>query len=206
MGTALPVLTQYVINVSFFARDNILYIIGSIILISVLVILLYRRSIRVRRILDNFLLKLWIVGDLRLKIIIARFSRTLATLIAGGIPILDGLDITSRTSGNIVVQEAILEARKSVSEGQTLAEPLSIRPQIFTPMVVQMISVGEQTGGLEEMLNKIGDFYDDEVDVGIAALMSALEPVIIVFLGVTVGVIVIAMYLPMFHLISTLAS
>jgi len=206
LGTALPVLTQYVINVSFFARDNILYIIGSIILISVLVILLYRRSIRVRRILDNFLLKLWIVGDLRLKIIIARFSRTLATLIAGGIPILDGLDITSRTSGNIVVQEAILEARKSVSEGQTLAEPLSIRPQIFTPMVVQMISVGEQTGGLEEMLNKIGDFYDDEVDVGIAALMSALEPVIIVFLGVTVGVIVIAMYLPMFHLISTLAS
>ena len=159
-----------------------------------------------RRIFDNFLLKLWIVGDLRLKIIIARFSRTLATLIAGGIPILDGLEITSKASGNIVVEEAILEARKSVSEGQTLAEPLSIRPQIFTPMVVQMISVGEQTGGLEEMLNKIGDFYDDEVDVAIAALMSALEPAIIIFLGATVGVIVIAMYLPMFHLISTLAS
>lgn len=206
LGTTLPVLTQYVINVSFFARSNILYIIGSIIVISTLIVLLYRRSIRVRRMLDNFLLKLWIVGDLRLKIIIARFSRTLATLIAGGIPILDGLEITSKASGNVVVEEAILEARKSVSEGQTLAQPLSIRPQIFTPMVVQMISVGEQTGGLEEMLNKIGDFYDDEVDVAIAALMSALEPAIIVFLGVTVGVIVIAMYLPMFHLISTLAS
>jgi type IV pilus assembly protein PilC len=206
LGTTLPVLTQYVINISFFARANILYIIGSIIFISTLIVLLYRRSIRVRRMLDNFLLKLWIVGDLRLKIIIARFSRTLATLIAGGIPILDGLEITSKASGNIVVEEAILEARKSVSEGQTLAQPLSIRPQIFTPMVVQMISVGEQTGGLEEMLNKIGDFYDDEVDVAIAALMSALEPAIIVFLGATVGVIVIAMYLPMFHLISTLAS
>ncbi len=206
LGTTLPVLTQYVINISFFARTNILFIIGSIIVISTLIVLLYRRSIRVRRMLDNFLLKLWIVGDLRLKIIIARFSRTLATLIAGGIPILDGLEITSKASGNIVVEEAILEARKSVSEGQTLAQPLSIRPQIFTPMVVQMISVGEQTGGLEEMLNKIGDFYDDEVDVAIAALMSALEPAIIVFLGVTVGVIVIAMYLPMFHLISTLAS
>jgi type IV pilus assembly protein PilC len=206
LGTTLPTLTQYVINISFFARNNILYIIGSIILISIFIILLYRRSIKVRRIFDYFLLKLWIVGDLRLKIIIARFSRTLATLIAGGIPILDGLEITSKASGNIVVQEAILEARKSVSEGQTLAQPLSIRPQIFTPMVVQMISVGEQTGGLEEMLNKIGDFYDDEVDVAIAALMSALEPAIIVFLGVTVGVIVIAMYLPMFKLISTLAS
>jgi type IV pilus assembly protein PilC len=206
LGTTLPPLTQYIVNLSFFARNNILYIIGSILLILILIILLYRRSIRVRRTLDNFLLKLWIVGDLRLKIIIARFSRTLATLIAGGIPILDGLEITSKATGNIVVEEAILEARKSVSEGQTLAQPLSIRPQIFTPMVVQMISVGEQTGGLEEMLNKIGDFYDDEVDVAIAALMSALEPAIIIFLGVTVGVIVIAMYLPMFKLISTLAS
>lgn len=206
LGTTLPVLTQYVINISFFARSNILFIIGSIIVITTLIVLLYRRSLRVRRMLDNFLLKLWVVGDLRLKIIIARFSRTLATLIAGGIPILDGLEITSKATGNIVVEEAILEARKSVSEGQTLAQPLSIRPQIFTPMVVQMISVGEQTGGLEEMLNKIGDFYDDEVDVAIAALMSALEPAIIIFLGATVGVIVIAMYLPMFHLISTLAS
>lgn len=206
LGTTLPVLTQYVIDISFFARNNILYIIGSIGVILTVIILLYRRSIRVRRMFDNFLLKLWIVGDLRLKIIIARFSRTLATLIAGGIPILDGLEITSKASGNIVVEEALLEARKSVSEGQTLAQPLSIRPQIFTPMVVQMISVGEQTGGLEEMLNKIGDFYDDEVDVAIAALMSALEPAIIIFLGATVGVIVIAMYLPMFHLISTLAS
>lgn len=206
LGTTLPTLTQYVIDVSFFARNNILYILAAIAVIVVGIGIAYNRSIRAKRVFDNFLLKIWIMGELRLKIIIARFSRTLATLIAGGIPILDGLEITSRASGNIVVQEAVLEARKGVSEGQTLAEPLSIRPQIFTPMVVQMIAVGEQTGGLEEMLNKIADFYDDEVDVAIAALMSALEPAIIVFLGVTVGVIVVSMYLPMFKLVSTLAG
>jgi type IV pilus assembly protein PilC len=151
-------------------------------------------------------LRLWIVGDLILKTAVARFSRTLSTLTAGGIPILDGLEITARASGNLVIEEAILEARKSVSEGQTLAEPLSLRPNIFSPMVVQMISVGEQTGALDEMLSKIADFYEDEVDVAIAALMTALEPIIIVFLGITVGIIVISMYLPMFKLISTLAS
>ncbi|MGH7900676.1 MAG: type II secretion system F family protein [Thermodesulfobacteriota bacterium] len=206
LGTTLPVLTQIVVNVSLFIRLNILYIAISLVLIVILITMLHRRSYQVRRLTDAFLLRLWIVGDLILKTAVARFSRTLSTLTAGGIPILDGLEITARASGNLVIEEAILEARKSVSEGQTLAEPLSLRPNIFSPMVVQMISVGEQTGALDEMLSKIADFYEDEVDVAIAALMSALEPVIIVFLGITVGIIVISMYLPMFKLISTLAS
>lgn len=206
LGTTLPVLTQIVVNVSSFIRNNIFYIAVSLVLIVILITLLHRRSYQVRRLTDAFLLRLWIVGDLILKTAVARFSRTLSTLTAGGIPILDGLEITARASGNLVIEEAILGARKSVSEGQTLAEPLSLRPNIFSPMVVQMISVGEQTGALDEMLSKIADFYEDEVDVAIAALMSALEPLIIVFLGITVGIIVISMYLPMFKLISTLAS
>ena len=206
LGTTLPVLTQIVVNVSLFIRLNIFYIAISLVLIVILITMLHRRSYQVRRLADAFLLRLWIVGDLILKTAVARFSRTLSTLTAGGIPILDGLEITARASGNLVIEEAILEARKSVSEGQTLAEPLSLRPNIFSPMVVQMISVGEQTGALDEMLSKIADFYEDEVDVAIAALMSALEPLIIVFLGITVGIIVISMYLPMFKLISTLAS
>ena len=206
LGTTLPVLTQIVVDVSLFIRLNIFYIAISLVLIVILITMLHRRSYQVRRLTDAFLLRLWIVGNLILKTAVARFSRTLSTLTAGGIPILDGLEITARASGNLVIEEAILEARKSVSEGQTLAEPLSLRPNIFSPMVVQMISVGEQTGALDEMLSKIADFYEDEVDVAIAALMSALEPLIIVFLGITVGIIVISMYLPMFKLISTLAS
>ncbi|MFQ5786760.1 MAG: type II secretion system F family protein [Thermodesulfobacteriota bacterium] len=206
LGTTLPSLTQIIIDISLFTRHNILYIIASIAVLTFIIGFLYRKSYGVRRLFDAFLLRLWLVGNLILKTVVARFSRTLATLTAGGIPILDSLEITARASGNLVIEEAILDARKSVSEGQTLAEPLSLTPQIFSPMVVQMISVGEQTGALDDMLNKIADFYEDEVDVAVASLMSALEPVMIVFLGVTVGIIVIAMYLPMFKLISTLAS
>jgi len=206
LGSTLPPLTQIVINISHFARHNILYIVASIAVLAFLIGLLYRKSYRVRKLVDAFLLRLWLVGSLLHKTVIARFSRTLATLSAGGIPILDGLEITAKASGNLVIEEAILEARQAVSEGQTLAEPLSSRPHIFSPMVVQMISVGEQTGALDDMLNKIADFYEDEVDVAVASLMAALEPVIIVFLGVTVGIIVVAMYLPMFKLISVLAS
>ena len=206
LGTTLPSLTQVIINVSLFARQNILYIIAAIAILIVLIGFLHRKSYRVRRLLDAFLLRLWLIGSLILKTVVARFSRTLATLTAGGIPILDGLEITAKASGNLVIEEAILDARKSVSEGQTLAEPLSLTPHIFSPMVVQMIAVGEETGALDDMLNKIADFYEDEVDVAVASLMSALEPVMIVFLGVTVGIIVVAMYLPMFKLISTLAS
>lgn len=206
MGTTLPGLTQVVVDTSTFIRYNILYILAAIAILVFLIGFTYNKSSRVRRLFDAFLLRVWLVGPLLLKTVIARFCRTLATLTAGGIAILDGLEITAKASGNVITEEAILETRKAVSEGQTLAEPLATRPKLFPPMVVQMISVGEQTGALEDMLNKIADFYEEEVDIAVASLLSALEPLMITFLGATVGVIVVSMYLPMFKLISTLAG
>ncbi len=206
MGTTLPKLTQIVVDTSSFIRHNILFILIALGAIVFLIGLLYRRSYKVRRLFDAFLLRTWLIGPLILKTVIARFCRTLATLTSGGIAILDGLDITARASGNIVTEEAILDAKKAVSEGQTIAEPLSTRPKLFPPMVVQMIAVGEQTGALDDMLNKIADFYEEEVDIAVTALLSALEPLMITFLGATVGIIVVSMYLPMFKLISALAD
>ncbi len=206
MGTTLPALTQLVVDISFFTRHNILYILIAIAAIFFLTGFSYSKSYKIRRLFDAFLLKLWLVGPLMLKTIIARFCRTLATLTAGGIAILDGLEITAKASGNIITEEAILEARKGISEGQMLAEPLMARPKLFPPMVVQMISVGEQTGALEDMLNKIADFYEEEVDIAVASLLSALEPLMITVLGATVGVIVVSMYLPMFKLVATMAN
>lgn len=206
LGTTLPALTQFIVDLSRFFKNNIVYILIAVALLSFSIAAIYRRSKRGRKIIDAFLLKVWIVGDLILKTVLARFCRTLATLTAGGIPILDGLEITAKASGNKVTEEAILQVRKDVSEGKTLAEPLSEKPKIFPPMLVQMIAVGEQTGALDDMLNKVADFYEEEVDVAVAALMSALEPAMIAVLGGTVGVIVISMYLPMFKLISTLAQ
>ncbi|MEQ9617913.1 MAG: type II secretion system F family protein [Deltaproteobacteria bacterium] len=205
MGTTLPALTQVVVDISSFTRHNILYILIAIGVISFLIGLLYRKSKGVRRLFDAFLLKMFLIGPLIQKTVISRFCRTLATLTAGGISILDGLEITARASGNMITEEAIFQARKAVSEGQTVAEPLAARPKLFPPMVVQMISVGEQTGALEDMLNKIADFYEEEVDIAVASLLSALEPIMITFLGATVGVIVVSMYLPMFKLISALS-
>lgn len=206
LGTTLPTLTQLIVDISGFIKGNIVFMLIAVAVLMFAVSFSYKRSEKGRRTIDAFLLRLWLIGDLILKTVIARFCRTLATLTAGGIPILDGLEITAKASGNKITEEAILEARKGVSQGETLAEPLSRRPKIFPPMVVQMIDVGEQTGALDDMLNKIADFYEDEVDVAVAALMSALEPVMIFFLGGVVGVIVVAMYLPMFKLISTLAQ
>ncbi len=206
LGTTLPSLTQAIVNISSWLKSNIIYLIVAIIILVISISTTYRKSERARRLMDAFILKLWLIGTLTLKTAIARFCRTLATLIAGGLPILDGLEITAKASGNKVIEEAILEARQSVIEGQLLAEPLARRPKIFPPMVVQMISVGEQTGKLDEMLDKIADFYEDEVDVAVAAMMSALEPAMIFFLGCTVGVIVVSMYLPMFKLVATMAG
>ncbi len=206
MGTTLPALTQFVVDMSAFLKNNIIYILIAIALVSFLVVFSYRRSEKAQKLFDAFLLKLWLVGNLIQKTVIARFCRTLATLTAGGIPILDGLEITAKASGNKITEEAILDARREVSQGKTLAEPLAAKPKIFPPMVVQMIAVGEQTGALDDMLNKIADFYEDEVDAAVAGLLSALEPLMIAFLGATVGVIVVSMYLPMFKLISTLAG
>jgi type IV pilus assembly protein PilC len=153
---------------------------------------------------DRTVLKLPVLGMLMRKIAVARFCRTLSTLIASGVPILDGLEITARTSGNAIVEDAIMETRKSIERGETIAAPL--REQgVFPSMVTQMISVGEATGALDAMLAKIADFYEEEVDTAVAGLLTLLEPVMIAFLGVVVGGIVIAMYMPIFDMISKLA-
>jgi type IV pilus assembly protein PilC len=157
-----------------------------------------------RRILDNIVLKLPVLGMIMRKIAVARFCRTLSTLISSGVPILDGLEITAKTSGNAIVEDAIMETRKSVEGGQSIAAPLK-QTEVFPPMVVQMISVGEQTGALDSMLAKIADFYEDEVDTAVANLMTLMEPILILFLGTVVGGIVISMYLPIFSLINNLS-
>ena len=156
-----------------------------------------------RRVIDAITLKLPILGPILRKIAVARFCRTLSTLMASGVPILDGLDITARTSGNAIIEDAIQTTRKSIERGETIAAPLK-ETGVFPGMVVQMISVGEATGALDTMLSKIADFYEEEVDVAVEGLLTLLEPVMIAFLGGAVGGIVIAMYMPIFDLISKL--
>jgi type IV pilus assembly protein PilC len=157
-----------------------------------------------RHSVDRVVLKMPVLGILMRKIAVARFCRTLSTLIASGVPILDGLEITAKTSGNAIVEDAIMETRKSIERGETISAPL--REQgVFPSMVTQMISVGEATGALDAMLAKIADFYEEEVDVAVAGLLTLLEPIMIAFLGVVVGGIVIAMYMPIFDMISKLA-
>jgi type IV pilus assembly protein PilC len=163
----------------------------------------YYRTDGGQRVVDGSLLRLPILGDILRKIAVARFCRTLATLISSGVPILDGLEITARTSGNSVIEDAVMVTRKSIERGETIAVPLR-ETSVFPPMVVQMIGVGETTGALDTMLAKIADFYEEEVDTAVAGLLTLLEPVMIAFLGVIVGGIVIAMYLPIFDLISKL--
>jgi type IV pilus assembly protein PilC len=147
----------------------------------------------------KILLDVPVIGNVLRKIAVARFTRTLGTLLQSGVPILDALDIVAKTAGNMVVSEAILYARARISEGRNMAEPL-IESKVFPSMVVQMIAVGEQTGALDQMLNKIADFYEDEVDVAVASLTSMLEPIMMVGIGGMVGVVLIAMYLPIFDL------
>ena len=147
------------------------------------------------------MLKIPVVGMLVRKIAVARFCRTLATLTSSGVPILEGLEITAKTSGNAIIEDAIMAVRKAVEEGKTISGPLG-ETKVFPPMVVQMINVGEQTGGLDEMLTKIADFYDEEVDAAVETLLSAMEPIMIVVLGVVVGGMIVAMYLPIFDMIN----
>ena len=155
--------------------------------------------------LDHVLLRLPLVGILLRKIAVARFTRTLGTLISSGVPILEGLDITARTSGNAVVEKAISQTRKAVEAGRSLVDPLK-ETDVFPGMVTQMIGVGEQTGAMDAMLQKIADFYEDEVDAAVKDLLTALEPMMILFLGIVVGGIVVSMYLPLFSLIGKLAG
>jgi type IV pilus assembly protein PilC len=200
LGAELPLPTRVVIAASnFLARYFIFFVIG--IAGFVFLIRRYYQTYNGRRVIDGLLLKLPVLGQILRKIAVARFCRTLATLTSSGVPILEALDITARTAGNAIVEDAIVEVRKSVEGGKTIVEPLR-ESGVFPNMVVQMIGVGEQTGALDAMLNKIGDFYEDEVDAAVAGLVKLLEPVMIFILGVVIGGIVIAMYLPMFTLIN----
>jgi type IV pilus assembly protein PilC len=197
-GMTLPLPTQMVVNLSRFVKGNIIYVIIACIILFIIVKRQYNTE-KGRMTTDKLILKLPIFGDLLRKVSIARFSRTLATLVASGVPILDALDIVAGASGNKVVEKAIRDSRESISEGQTISDPLA-QSNVFPVMVTQMISVGESTGSLELMLNKIADFYEEEVDVAVATLSSMLEPMLMIFLGVTIGGLVIAMYLPIFQM------
>ncbi len=194
----LPGPTQLVIDISDFLRSNILYIIGGVVAMGY-GIKRYYASEKGRIVMDRLFLKVPVMGDLIRKSSVAKFTRTLGTLITSGVPILDGLAITAKTSGNKIVEQTILQARQSISEGKTVAEPLS-KGNVFPKMVTHMIAVGETTGALDAMLGKIADFYEDEVDTAVDALTSLLEPMMMVFLGTIIGFIVIAMYLPIFKM------
>jgi type IV pilus assembly protein PilC len=203
LGATLPLPTRIVIAMSnWFVR-----LLPFMVVFGVAFTFLFKRYYAThsgRRVVDRMVLKLPILGILMQKIAVARFCRTLATLMASGVPILDGLEITARTAGNAIIEDAIMAVRKGVESGLTVAQPLK-ESGVFPPMVVQMIGVGEQTGALDAMLSKIADFYEEEVDQAVANLLTLMEPVMILFLGVTVGGIVISMYLPLFDLISKLS-
>lgn len=192
----LPGPTQFVIRLSHGFTTWAPFVFGGLFAAIVLFVLFYRQP-RGREIVHRFLLYTPIFGPLIKKIAVARFTRTLGTLLSSGVPILDALDITARTAGNVVVEKSIRYARDRISEGKNMAEPLS-ESKVFPGMVVQMIAVGEQTGALDQMCSKIADFYEDEVDVAVAALTSMLEPLLMVFIGGAVGGMLIAMYLPIF--------
>lgn len=202
LGGELPAPTQFVLNLSEWFQNNILYIFFGSIASAVGFRKMYKTE-KGRRIIDRILLKLPVFGDLIRKVAVARFTRTLGTMISSGVPILEALDIVARTAGNKIVEDAILKTRESISEGKTIAEPLA-ETGVFPSMVVQMISVGESTGAMDAMLSKIADFYDDEVDTAVATLTSLLEPALMIFLGVIIGGMVISMYLPVFKLAQTL--
>jgi len=199
-GGQLPLPTRIVLALSTFVKKYIIFAILGLLAAGVGVRYL-RKSPNGKGMVDKVLLKLPIAGDLVRKQAIARFSRTLATLLSSGVPILDALEITAKTSGNKVIEDSILAARVSISEGETIAEPLK-QVGAFPPMVTQMISIGEAAGNLDEMLNKVADFYDSEVDAAVENLTAALEPVIIVILGVFVGGMMVSMYLPIFKFVT----
>jgi type IV pilus assembly protein PilC len=202
MGAKLPGPTLFVIGLSKFLQKFIILIIAAI-AGAIFALRSWYKTDKGQLFLDQFMLKIPILGDLQQKSSIARFARTLGTLLASGVAILDALEITAKTAGNRVVQDAILAARKSIGGGETISAPLKTM-KIFPPMVVQMISVGEATGGLDEMLNKIADFYDEEVDTAVENLTAAMEPLIMVVLGLGIGGLVISMYLPIFSMTSAM--
>ena len=204
LGAELPLPTRVVIALSNMLVRFLPFIVVSGVAIGYAVKRYYATE-KGRHVIDGLILKLPVLGAIMRKIAVARFCRTMSTLLASGVPILDGLEITARTAGNAIIEKAILLTRKSIERGETIAAPLK-QTGVFPGMVVQMIGVGEATGALDTMLSKIADFYEEEVDTAVAGLLTLLEPIMIAFLGIVVGGIVIAMYLPIFGLISELAG
>ncbi len=198
MGQSLPLPTQIVIHMSRLIKRYFLVFIGCIVF-SIFLIRRYYRTTKGRYHIDALLLKMPIFGILFRKVAVARFARTLGTLIASGVSILDALKIAAKTAGNVVVENAITQTRKSIQEGQSIAEPLA-ESGIFPHMVIQMVAVGESTGVLEKMLHKVADFYEEEVDILVESLAQMIEPILIVFLGIVIGGIIISLYLPIFKM------
>jgi type IV pilus assembly protein PilC len=196
----LPLPTRVVMGASDFLIRFWYFIIGGAVLL-VFAFRQYYNTADGRKQIDGALLRAPVLGDLLRKSAVSRFTRTLGTLISSGVSILDGLEITAKTAGNRVIHDAVMQSRQSIAGGETIAGPLE-QSKVFPPMVISMISVGEQTGGLDEMLSKIADFYDAEVDVAVSALLSLMEPIMIVVLGVVVGGMVVAMYLPIFDMVN----
>jgi len=202
-GVALPGMTLFVMNLSDFAKHYFHWMILGLILIIV-GLGRFRKTARGRDIFDRILLRSPVFGVLIRKVAVARFTRTLGTMLSSGVPILDGLEVVAATAGNSVIEKAIRQARLSISEGRPVAEPLA-ETRVFPSMVTQMIAVGEATGALDTMLSKIANFYDEEVDNAVSVLTSMLEPLLILFLGVTIGGLLVAMYLPIFQLADVVA-
>jgi type IV pilus assembly protein PilC len=202
LGGQLPALTQWVVAMSNFVVSYSLFLVLGCVGIYFAVRAYYRTE-GGRRVLDGMLLRMPILGEILRKIAVARFCRTLSTLTSSGVPILDGLEITAKTAGNAIIEDAIMLTRRSVEEGKTLSGPLG-ETKVFPPMVVQMINVGEQTGALDQMLSKIADFYEDEVDTAVEGMVKLLEPIMIVVLGGIIGTIVAAMYLPLYTILGSI--
>jgi type IV pilus assembly protein PilC len=203
-GGQLPAPTRIVMGISDILRHQWYLIVGVLLGIGY-TIRKYYRTKNGRRKIDKFLLGMPVLGPVLLKTAVARFTRTLGTLVSSGVPILEGLEITARAAGNAVVKDAVMKTKASISTGQTISEPLR-QSEVFPPMVVQMISVGEETGALDAMLSKVADFYEDEVDTAVEGLTSIIEPIMIVLMGGVVGAMVVAMYLPIFKLVTVMMA
>ena len=202
IGSALPAPTQLIVDLSQFAQDYFSYM-GVGLIVFFYGFKRYYATEKGKLVVDALVLKAPLFGPLLKKVAVAKFTRTLATMLQSGVPIMEGMGIVSRTSGNKIIEIALMKTRQSISEGKTIAEPL-METDIFPPMVVQMIAVGEATGALDAMLSKIADFYDDEVDAAISAMTALLEPFMMIFLGGVVGGMIIAMYLPIFQIASAI--
>lgn len=197
-GSALPLPTQLVVSLSHFVKSNVLYLIGTFVLLGFAFKRLYRTA-KGQALIDDLALRLPIMGILLRKVAVAKFTRTMGTMLSSGVAILEALDIVAKTAGNKTVETALYGVKKDISEGRTMAEPLT-ESKVFPPMVCQMIAVGETTGAIDAMMIKIADFYDQEVDQAVENMTALIEPFMLVFLGVTIGGLVVAMYLPIFKM------